>query len=87
MTDNTATTLVVVKMPAEDYFTRDSGPFAATCALAAEHGGKRTGGGTDLTTGMSDVDIEVPTANLAALCAALEAAGLPYRASAPWEGV
>jgi hypothetical protein len=76
MTDKTSTTLVVVKMPAEDYFTRDSGPFAAACALAIEHGGKRTGGGTDLTTGMSEVDIEVPTANVAALIAALKAAGM-----------
>jgi hypothetical protein len=79
----TETTLVVVKMPAEDYFNRDSGPFATATALAYAHGGRRTGGGTNLITGMSDVDIEVPTANLAALTAALTAVGLPYRTTAP----
>lgn len=76
----TDTTLVVVKMPAEDYFNRTDGPFAVALEVADRHGGRRTGGGTDLTTGMSDLDIEVPTANVAALIAALDAVGLSCRA-------
>lgn len=80
MTDPVKTTLVVVKMPAEDYFNRHEGPFALALELADKHGGRSTGGGTDLTTGMSDLDLEVPTANVSALAAALDAAGLPWRA-------
>lgn len=89
MTENTATTLVVVKMPAEDYFDYENptGPRAVAVKLAEAHGGKRNGGGTDLTTGMSDLDIEVPTANVAALCEALKEVGLPFRTFAPLEGV
>jgi hypothetical protein len=70
-------TLVVVKMPAEDYFNRTDGPYALALELADKHGGRSSGGGTDFTTGMSDLDLEVPTANVEALLAALEAAGLP----------
>lgn len=86
MTDTPATTLVVVKMPAEDYFNRDSGPFTVAAALAAEHGGVRTGGGTDLTTGMSDVDFDVPAANVGALVAALKAVGLRCRTCITQQG-
>jgi hypothetical protein len=69
-------TLVVVKMPAEDYFNRTEGPYALALELADKHGGRSSGGGTDLTTGMSDLDLEVPTANVEALLEALNAAGL-----------
>ena len=81
MTDLIKTTLVVVKMPAEDYFNRTEGPFALALELADRHGGRSVGGGTDLTTGMSDLDIEVPTANVSGLTDALDAVGLPWRAS------
>lgn len=89
MTDTPATTLVVVKMPAEDYFDHENptGPRAVAVKLASDHGGTRTGGGTDLTTGMSDLDLAVPTANVAALCEALKEVGLPFRTFAPLEGV
>lgn len=73
----TETTLVVVKMPAEDYFNRTEGPYALALELADKHGGRSSGGGTDFATGMSDLDIEVPTANADALLAILESAGLP----------
>lgn len=75
------TAFVVVKVPAEEYFARTGG-FAVAVALADEHGARRTGGGTCLTTEVSDIDFDVPTAHLAGLLAALDAAGLPYRASA-----
>lgn len=88
MTETPATTLVIVTMPAEDYFDDDPvGPRAVAVRLAADHGGTSTGGGTDLTTGMSDLDFEVPTAGVAAFCDALTGVGLPYRTFAPLEGV
>lgn len=76
----TDTTFLVVKVPADEYFGRTGG-FAVATALVTDHGGVRTGGGTDLLTEVSDIDFDVPTANVAALSAALEAAGLPYRAA------
>lgn len=42
---------------------------------------RRLRGGTCFITDLSDIDFDVPTANLAALTAALDAAGLPYRAT------
>ena len=80
MTDTADTTLLVVKVPAEEYFSR-SGGFTVAVALAAEHGATRTGGGTCLLTEVSDIDFAVPVAKLAGLTAALDAAGLPYRAT------
>lgn len=76
----TDTTFLVVKVPADEYYDRCGG-FTVATALVAEYGGVRTGGGTCLMTEVSDIDFDVPTANLAALTAALEAAGLPYRAT------
>ena len=77
MTD-TDTTFLVVKVPAEDYYER-TGSFVAAVSLAAEYDAKRTGGGTCLLTGMSDIDFEVPTVKVAALALALKAIGLPCR--------
>lgn len=93
MTDNTpATTLVVVTMPVEGYldYENPTSPRSVVVRLSDQFGGKRTGGGTDLTTQppwMSDLDIEVPVANVAAFCEALTGVGLSYRTVAPPEGV
>ena len=75
----TKISLVVVKMPAEDYFDHDNpdGPRAVATKLAVEHGGTHTGGGTDVITGMSDLDFDVPADKVAGLLVALAAAGLP----------
>lgn len=81
MTDPIKTTLVVVTMAVEDYLNRTGGPFALALQLADRHGGRSIGGGTDLTTGMSELDIEVAAANVPGLVADLDEAGLLWRTS------
>lgn len=72
---------VVVKVPADEYYDRNGG-YTVAVALAEEHGAVRTGGGTDFTTEVSDIDFDVPADRVAGFTAALDAAGLPYRQAA-----
>lgn len=73
-----ATTFIVIKVPGEDYYER-TGSYTVAVELAERHGGHRTGGGTCLITGMSDIDVKVPTSRLAGLITALDDAGLSYQ--------
>ena len=70
------TVIVTVVMPVEEYMSR--GPaYAAAEIMAAEHGGRWLGSGTDMTTNMSDVDYIVPDEGAAtALIDALKGVGL-----------
>lgn len=75
------TTLLVIKVDAEDYYEQ-TGQYAQAIELVEKYGGKKVGGGTDLTTGISDIDIEVDIVELLNLTAALDAFELPWRAFA-----
>lgn len=74
----TTVTVNVTGLDPEDYYDQ-TGDAALAIELAAKHGGVKSGGGTDFTTGESDMDFEVDIAESFALTAALEASGLKYR--------
>ena len=67
---------VLVLMSAEDYFENSGGSSFRSVveALAVKHGGRWVGSGTDMTTGVSDVQYDVPKANVAAFVAEISAA-------------
>lgn len=69
-------TYVLVRMPVEDYLKDDSGPCQAAEALATEFGGVWVGSGTDMTTGMSEIQYRVAPANVVGLLDALRSVGL-----------
>jgi hypothetical protein len=73
------TSLLVVKVDAEDYY-EETGQYALAIDLVEKYGGHLVGGGTDFTTGVSDIDVEVDVVELINLTAALDAFEVPWRA-------
>ena len=74
----TTVTVNVTGLDPEDYFD-STGDAALAIELANRYGGVEGGGGTDLTTGESDMDFEVDIVQAFLLTAALEAHGLKWR--------
>jgi hypothetical protein len=75
-----STTVIVNvgQLDPEDYY-ETTGNAAMAIELAEKNGGTQTGGGTDFTTGYSDIDFEVDVAQVFGFTAALEAFGLIYK--------
>jgi hypothetical protein len=75
-----STTVIVNvrQLDPEDYYDK-TGNAAMAIELAEKNGGTQAGGGTDFTTGYSDIDFEVDVAQVFGFTAALEAFGLIYK--------
>jgi len=70
------TVIVSIAMPVEDYLGRTD-VYKTAEIVAVEHGGRWLGGGTDMTTSMSDISyVMSDEASATALVDALKAVGL-----------
>lgn len=74
----TTVTVNVTQLDPEDYFDQ-TGNAGLAIELAEKHNAVQTGGGTDFTTGLSDMDFEIDVVEAFAFTAALDAHGLSWR--------
>lgn len=77
-TTATTVTVNVTQLDPEDYYDK-TGNAGLAIELAEKHNAVQAGGGTDFTTGLSDMDFEVDVADMFSFTAALDAFEISWR--------